>query len=139
MTNKAEADFKRWDERADIPIPTPAQRHAEGRRNWFTRMAMMGFVPHPDRKSGRVALICATLPRLFPSAASFSSSEWVHRERWDLLDEHWPEHRTTMAVLLPGMKHASWALVATRTAEEASEILLQHLPAGTHVVPKCHE
>jgi hypothetical protein len=136
MTDKAEADLKRWGNRGDIPIPTPAQRNAEGRRNWFTRMGMMGFVPHPDRKHGRIALICAALPRLFPTAASFSTCEWVHRERWDLLEEHWPEHRTTMAVHLPGMKLASWALVAARTPEDASKILLQHLPSGTHVVPR---
>ena len=117
--------------RKDRRALTARQRARLGRPNWFVRMAALGFVPAPDAKANKAALIAAVFPDLFPSAQLVGPH--INRERWDLLEPNGFTLQTKMRVVVPQTTVAVPLLVNARTPEAAAELLSSSLPQGTKI------
>jgi hypothetical protein len=118
--------------RKDRRALTARQRARLGRPNWFVRMAALGFVPAPDAKANKAALIAAVFPDLFPSAQLVSPH--INRERWDLLEPNGFSKKFSMSVLLPGKQHIVPVLVNAKNAVAATDLLQSALPEGTKIM-----
>lgn len=111
---------------------TPSERRTAGRRAWFVRMAMKGVVPQQGEVRCRACLIAAFLPELFPSAQAVT--QWEYRERWDLLEQHWPKkQRQQVEVKVPGCTRWLKVLVRARNRRAAETLLEELLPEGGEI------
>jgi len=108
------------------------QRKIRGRKSWFVRMAMQGFVPAPGVKSGKKQLVAAALPELFDSAGQVRDHQ---RERWDLLEPNgMPIGKLRqLRVKVPGSSVWVPVLVKARTDNAAARLLAGALPEGTEI------
>lgn len=122
----------RWDKiRKDRSALTARQRKILGRRNWFVRMAERGFVPAPEAKANKAALIVAVFPDLFPSVQIVGP--YIKRERWDLLEPNGFTTKVAMKVILPGKRYPVPVLVNAKTPAAATVLLESALPKGTEI------